>query len=103
MAGSSGQAAAKINLALHVTGQRADGYHLLDSLVVFADIHDKITARMAPNLSVEVTASHFSVLREPAITSTPIPAIPPMAMNGAGCPALDLLARMVGESVDCDA
>lgn len=28
-------APAKINLALHVTGRRADGYHLLDSLVVF--------------------------------------------------------------------
>ncbi|WP_108662661.1 4-(cytidine 5'-diphospho)-2-C-methyl-D-erythritol kinase [Acuticoccus kandeliae] len=33
-------APAKINLALHVTGQRADGYHLLDSLVAFARIAD---------------------------------------------------------------
>lgn len=29
-------APAKINLALHITGQRQDGYHLLDTLVVFA-------------------------------------------------------------------
>ncbi|MDB5552648.1 MAG: ispE [Rhizobium sp.] len=36
-------APAKINLALHVTGQRADGYHLLDSLVVFADAGDRLT------------------------------------------------------------
>lgn len=36
-------APAKINLALHVTGQRADGYHLLDSLVVFADLGDRLT------------------------------------------------------------
>lgn len=36
-------APAKINLALHVTGQRADGYHLLDSLVVFAELGDRIT------------------------------------------------------------
>lgn len=35
-------AAAKINLNLHVTGRRADGYHLLDSLVAFADIGDEI-------------------------------------------------------------
>ena len=30
-------APAKVNLTLHVTGRRADGYHLLDSLVAFAD------------------------------------------------------------------
>jgi 4-diphosphocytidyl-2-C-methyl-D-erythritol kinase len=33
---------AKINLALHVTGQRDDGYHLLDSLVVFTEFGDEI-------------------------------------------------------------
>ncbi len=36
-------APAKLNLTLHVTGQRADGYHLLDSLVVFADLGDRVT------------------------------------------------------------
>lgn len=36
---------AKINLCLHVTGQRTDGYHLLDSLVVFAGVGDVVTAR----------------------------------------------------------
>lgn len=33
-------APAKINLTLHVTGRRDDGYHLLESLVVFADFGD---------------------------------------------------------------
>lgn len=33
---------AKINLALHVTGQRNDGYHLIDSLVTFADFGDAL-------------------------------------------------------------
>lgn len=37
-----GFAPAKVNLTLHVTGQRADGYHLLDSLVVFADCGDRL-------------------------------------------------------------
>lgn len=37
-------APAKINLALHVVGRRPDGYHLLDSLVVFADVGDRVTA-----------------------------------------------------------
>ncbi|WP_232831508.1 4-(cytidine 5'-diphospho)-2-C-methyl-D-erythritol kinase [Pseudogemmobacter bohemicus] len=40
-------APAKVNLCLHVTGQRADGYHLLDSLVVFAGIGDWLEARVA--------------------------------------------------------
>lgn len=33
-------APAKVNLHLHVTGRRSDGYHLLDSLVTFADVGD---------------------------------------------------------------
>jgi len=37
------KAPAKINLSLHVTGRRADGYHLLDSLVAFADVGDILT------------------------------------------------------------
>ncbi|WP_183487550.1 4-(cytidine 5'-diphospho)-2-C-methyl-D-erythritol kinase [Martelella radicis] len=37
------RAAAKINLALHVTGRRGDGYHLLDSLVTFADFGDRLS------------------------------------------------------------
>lgn len=36
-------APAKINLALHVTGQRTDGYHLLDSIVAFAGHGDRLT------------------------------------------------------------
>ena len=48
-------APAKVNLTLHVTGQRADGYHLLDSLVVFADVGDRITVMPADEMSLEVT------------------------------------------------
>jgi len=35
-------ARAKVNLTLHVTGRRPDGYHLLESLVVFPQIGDRI-------------------------------------------------------------
>jgi 4-diphosphocytidyl-2-C-methyl-D-erythritol kinase len=45
-------APAKLNLYLHVVGRRADGYHLLDSLVAFADIGDTVTAAAADALSL---------------------------------------------------
>ncbi|AXI41129.1 4-(cytidine 5'-diphospho)-2-C-methyl-D-erythritol kinase [Sulfitobacter sp. SK011] len=45
-------APAKINLTLHVTGQRADGYHLLDSLVVFASVGDRISVQEGTSLSI---------------------------------------------------
>ena len=48
-------ARAKINLTLHVTGQREDGYHLLDSLVVFVDVADSIEAVPAETLDLVVT------------------------------------------------
>ncbi|OUS38291.1 4-(cytidine 5'-diphospho)-2-C-methyl-D-erythritol kinase [Rhodobacterales bacterium 56_14_T64] len=48
-------APAKINLTLHVTGQRDDGYHLLDSLVVFADIGDRIWLSPGDALSLDVS------------------------------------------------
>lgn len=47
-------ARAKVNLTLHVTGQRADGYHLLDSLVVFADIGDWISVAPLDRLRLQV-------------------------------------------------
>ncbi len=34
---------AKINLALHVTGVKEDGYHILDSIVIFTDIFDSLS------------------------------------------------------------
>lgn len=40
-------APAKINLSLHVTGQRSDGYHLLESLVVFASVGDNLSVSQA--------------------------------------------------------
>ena len=48
-------APAKINLTLHVTGQRADGYHLLDSLVVFADVGDRLWLTPGDVMQLDVT------------------------------------------------
>ncbi len=48
-------APAKVNLTLHVTGQRKDGFHLLDSLVVFANIGDRVALRPAQTTRLDVT------------------------------------------------
>jgi len=45
-------APAKLNLYLHVTGKRDDGYHLLDSLVVFAGVGDRIAAEAADAITL---------------------------------------------------
>lgn len=47
-------APAKINLTLHVLGRRADGYHLLESLVAFVSIHDVVRAEDADALTLTV-------------------------------------------------
>lgn len=48
-------APAKINLTLHVTARRPDGYHMLDSLVVFADVGDRLSFSAAPAMGLTVT------------------------------------------------
>lgn len=48
-------APAKVNLALHVVGRRPDGYHLLDSLVVFPRIGDTVSARPADRTTLALT------------------------------------------------
>jgi len=55
-------APAKVNLYLHVVGRRDDGYHLLDSLVVFADIGDRLTAAPADRLSLSVEGPEAAAL-----------------------------------------
>lgn len=55
-------AAAKINLALHITGQRADGYHLLDSLVCFAELGDILTVRPSGDLSLTLSGPNAAAL-----------------------------------------
>lgn len=54
-------APAKVNLALHVVGRRADSYHLLDSIAVFTRLGDRVAIEPADELSLVVSgpfASH---------------------------------------------
>ncbi len=58
----------KVNLALHVVGRRNDGYHLLDSLVIFPKIKDKLVIKEANNFSLTI-GGEFSGLINPTENS----------------------------------
>jgi 4-diphosphocytidyl-2-C-methyl-D-erythritol kinase len=55
-------ARAKVNLWLTVVGRRADGYHLLDSLIAFTDLADEIEAAPSDRLALTVEGPLASVL-----------------------------------------
>lgn len=94
---SDGQAPAKLNLTLHVTGQRADGWHLLDSLVVFARFGDTVVQDDRPGLTVDgpmaagvPTGPDNLVLRAARLAGAEAPALrlikrlPPASGMGGG-------------------
>jgi 4-diphosphocytidyl-2-C-methyl-D-erythritol kinase len=118
-------APAKINLALHVLGRRADGYHELDSIVAFASVGDVLELEQAPKTSlivdgpfaaeVPLTANNL-VLRAYAAVAQNL-AVPAVAMRltknlpvasgiGGGsadaAAALRGLARLVGRSLEAE-
>src|SRR6185312_15270798 len=54
MASLSDRASAKVNLTLRILGKRADGYHELESLVVFARLADEVTLTPDAPLGLDV-------------------------------------------------
>ena len=48
-------APAKLNLYLHITGRRQDGYHLLDSLVAFTTLADQV--ELSDDVAYQISAS----------------------------------------------
>lgn len=114
-------ARAKVNLCLHVTGRRNDGYHLLDSLVVFPEIGDVLTAEPASEISLKIqgpfseglsTGADNLVIRAAEAISPPNAGVairleknlPVAAGIGGGsadaAAALRLLSRIWGVSYD---
>lgn len=55
-------APAKINLYLHVGPRRADSLHAIESLFIFADDGDKITASAAPEISLDIAGPFAGAL-----------------------------------------
>ena len=60
-------AAAKVNLDLRVTGRRVDGYHELDSLVVFTSVGDVLTFEPAAELTLHLEGPYADHLRSESL------------------------------------
>lgn len=69
-------ARAKVNLYLHVSGRRPDGYHCLDSLVVFPEFGDQVEVRPARQAALLLDGPFASDLAE-------VPAESNLAMRAA--------------------
>lgn len=55
-------APAKLNLFLHVVGRREDGYHLLETLFVFTEAGDELTASAADSLLLTIEGPYAGAL-----------------------------------------
>ena len=114
-------APAKVNLTLHVTGRRGDGYHLLDSLVAFADFGDRVSVSSAARSSLTVagaeaaavpTGPDNAVLRAAGLIGVAADihlekTLPSAAGLGGGsadaAATLRALARLSGRAIPADA
>ncbi len=63
-------APAKVNLCLHMTGIRADGYHLLDGLVAFTDFGDRVSVHASDDCALTLAGPMApAIAAEPAETN----------------------------------
>ncbi len=60
--GVTRHAAAKLNLYLRVVDRRRDGYHVLDSLVAFADVGDVVHAAPAERITLTIDGPFAAAL-----------------------------------------
>lgn len=108
-------APAKVNLTLHIIGQRKDGYHLLDSLVAFAaGVGDRVTVEPAKTTSLAVTGPFADlvpagpdnlVLRAAALLDTPAAItlekhLPPASGIGGGSADAAATLRALARAFD---
>ena len=55
------EAPAKINLFLHITGRRSDGYHLLQSVFSLIDLHDTVLIKSRQDGQIQRVTEHANV------------------------------------------
>jgi 4-diphosphocytidyl-2-C-methyl-D-erythritol kinase len=84
-------ARAKVNLSLHVTGRRPDGYHLLHSLVAFPQIGDRLCLEPADVLELRLEGPFARDLDGPLSDNLILKAVRAFAeTTGASLPGLRL-------------
>lgn len=78
-------AAAKINLTLRVLGRRPDGYHEIESLVVFADYGDRLTLHRGQPSPLHVTGPFAPAIDGPNLIDAAVwqavKAVPDLALG----------------------
>lgn len=80
-------APAKLNLLLHVGARRPDGYHALESLVVFPAFGDRLSLDRAPEFSLTRTGPFAAALPEQPAADLVVRAVDGMAAIAARPPA----------------
>jgi 4-diphosphocytidyl-2-C-methyl-D-erythritol kinase len=69
------RARAKINLTLRVLGRRADGYHLLESLIVFAGVGDVVTFEPGVAPAIEMSGPYAAAIAGSNLVDTALAAL----------------------------
>lgn len=75
-------APAKLNLFLHVTGRRADGLHLLETVFQFIDLNDELTLQLDPGGAISRTQNPDGVAEADDLTLRAAHAL----KRATGCP-----------------
>lgn len=57
-------APAKLNLFLHITGRRSDGYHLLQTVFQLLDVHDDITFSLRTDNQLHLNCDHTELAND---------------------------------------
>ena len=52
---------AKLNLMLHITGQRPDGYHNLQTVFQFIDLNDELEFRLTKSSGIQIVQSNTQI------------------------------------------
>jgi len=102
------RARAKINLTLRVHGRRADGYHLLESLIAFAAVGDDVTFEPGLARSIEMSGPYASAIAGSNLVETALQSLAvadPILTLGRVCvdKQLPIAAGIGGGSADAAA